>query len=131
MSSGMVVPSMSGMKRVVDQAAQAQQYFSAGYTTCDELLYGEATYRSVKDTSETYSVEGSDAEVRHDLVRLAWRTRCFSRRIKALRRAMKLFVWADKPASATVVNIVCKVAATCGTLDIEGSFGMMGDETST
>ncbi len=42
------------------------------------------------DKSQTYSVEGDNAELRYYLARL---TRCFSKCIKALRRAVKLFVW--------------------------------------
>jgi IS1 family transposase len=45
------------------------------------------------DKSETHSVEGDDAELRHYLARLARRSRCFSKWIIALRRAVGLFVW--------------------------------------
>ena len=44
------------------------------------------------DKSETYRVEGDNAEIRHYLARLVRRSRCFSRCIHALRRAIKLFV---------------------------------------
>lgn len=46
------------------------------------------------DKSETYRVEGVNAELRHYLARLARRSRCFSRCIHALRRVIKLFVFA-------------------------------------
>ena len=46
------------------------------------------------DKSETYRVEGVNAELRHYLARLVRRSRCFSRCIKALRAAIKLFVFA-------------------------------------
>ena len=45
------------------------------------------------DKSQTYSVEGDNAEFRHYLARLGRRSRCFSKRIEALRRAVELFVW--------------------------------------
>ena len=82
------------LQGVVDQAPQAQAYFSDGCATYGELVYGEATYTSVPDKSETYSVEGANADLRHYLARLARKSRCFSRCIEALRRAIKLFVWA-------------------------------------
>jgi hypothetical protein len=44
------------------------------------------------DKSQTYSVEGTNADLRHYLARLARRSRCFSRCIHALRRAVDLFV---------------------------------------
>jgi hypothetical protein len=46
------------------------------------------------DKSETYRVEGDNTELRHYLARLARRSRCFSRCSHALRRAIKLFVYA-------------------------------------
>ena len=46
------------------------------------------------DKSETFWVEGVNAELRHYLARLARKSRCFSRCIQALRLAIKLFVFA-------------------------------------
>ena len=43
--------------------------------------------------SQTYSVEGTNADLRHYLARLARKSRCFSRCIRALRRAVDLFVY--------------------------------------
>jgi len=42
------------------------------------------------DKSETYSVEGDNAELRHYLPRLVRRSRCFSRCEKALRKAVRI-----------------------------------------
>ena len=44
--------------------------------------------------SETYRVEGMNAELRHYLKRLVRKTRSFSKCVKALTRAIKLFVFA-------------------------------------
>ena len=49
-------------------------------------------YEAHKDKSETYSVEGNNAELRHHLARLARKNRCFSRCPIALWRAVDLFV---------------------------------------
>jgi len=45
------------------------------------------------DKSQTYSVKGDDAELRHYLARLARRSRRFSRCIHALRAALRTFVF--------------------------------------
>ncbi len=56
-------------------------------------MYGlGATYTAVLNKSDTYSVEGGNADLRHYLARLVRKSRCFSRCIGALRRAVKLFV---------------------------------------
>jgi insertion element IS1 protein InsB len=62
------------------------------FNTYRELCWwGEHT--SMYDKSETYSVEGDNDEFRHYLARLTRRSRCFSKCIEALRRAVELFVW--------------------------------------
>jgi insertion element IS1 protein InsB len=80
------------MQAVIDAAPHARRYFSDAFNTYRELCYwGEHT--SMYDKSETYSVEGDNAELRHYLARLTRRSRCFSKCIRALRRAVELFVW--------------------------------------
>jgi insertion element IS1 protein InsB len=48
----------------------------------------------MKDKSQTYSAEGSNADLRHYLARLRRRSRCFSRKKEALHHAVKIFVYA-------------------------------------
>ncbi len=82
------------LQAVVDQAPQAQAYYSDGFVAYRDLVYGPATYTAMTNKSQTYTVEGGNADLRHYLARLARKTRCFSRCIHALRRAIKLLVWA-------------------------------------
>lgn len=71
----------------------ARQYFNDAFS-----LYGTIGYpgehHSLPNKQETYSVEADNAELRHYLARLARRSRCFSRRLEALERAVDLFVMA-------------------------------------
>lgn len=83
-----------GLQALVDGAPQASAYYSDGFATYANLVYGEASYTRVLDKSQTYTVEGGNADLRHYLARLGRKSRCFSRCIDALRRALKLFVWA-------------------------------------
>lgn len=80
------------MQSVVDAAPPASCYYSDAFNTYRELCrWGEHT--SIYDKSETYSVEGTNAEPQHYPARLTRRSRCFSKCINALRRAVELFVW--------------------------------------
>jgi insertion element IS1 protein InsB len=72
--------------------APAKRYYSDHFKMYFNLHYGVAHYLAKLDKSETYAVEAGNAELRHYLARLARRSRCFSRCIKALRRHVKLFV---------------------------------------
>jgi len=80
------------MQSVIDSAPPAAHYFSDAFLTYRELCWwGEHT--CMYDKSETYSVEADNAELRHYLARLTRKSRCFSKCIRALRRAVELFVW--------------------------------------
>ncbi len=78
---------------IVDRAAEAQSYYSDEFTTYRSLVYGDGMHYPLPNKSETYTVEGVNADLRHYLARLARKSRCFSRCIQALRRAVRLFVW--------------------------------------
>ena len=82
------------LQQLVDAAPQAAFYFSDLFATYRNLIYTPGIYTPVPGKSETYRVEGDNAEIRHYLARLARRSRCFSRCIQALRLAIRLFVYA-------------------------------------
>ena len=86
--------SESCLQQLVDDAPQAAYYFSDLFATYRQLIYAPGRYTPMPNKSETYRVEGDNAEMRHYLARLARRSRCFSRCIKALRQAIQLFVYA-------------------------------------
>jgi insertion element IS1 protein InsB len=95
------------MQPVVDQVPRScRQFYSDALNTYPTLLYYEGKHEALLDKSQTYSVEGSNAEIRHYLGRLHRRSRCFCRSVETLRRAFWLFVycynrrclfWHDKP----------------------------------
>jgi len=79
---------------ILDGSPPAQHYFSDQFPTYDTLIYYPADQRSLANKSQTYSVEADHAELRHYLTRLARKSRCFSRSLRALWLAIKLFVFA-------------------------------------
>ncbi len=80
------------MQAILDRCPSAKRYYSDEFSTYQSLVYADGTHSPMPDKSETYSVEGVNADVRQYLARLARRSRCFSRCLQALRRAVKLFV---------------------------------------
>lgn len=79
---------------MLDRTPQAVWYFSDLFATYKALLYTPGIHTPMPDKSETYRVEGMNAELRHFLKRLVRKTRSFSRCILALCRSIKLFVFA-------------------------------------
>ena len=82
------------LQKMVDHAPQAAFYFSDLFATYRQVVYYPGRYTPMPDKSETYRVEGDNAELRHYLARLARKSRCFSRCVRALRNAITLFVYA-------------------------------------
>ena len=80
-------------QQMVNQAWVAQ-YYSDQFSLYDSLSYRRGYHLSLLDKSETYSVEGNNAELRHYLTRLARRSRCFSRCLDWLNRYLKAFAHA-------------------------------------
>ena len=74
------------------QAPSARHYFNDAFALYESIGYPGA-HQSLPNKSQTYSVEGDNAEIRHYLARLARRSRCFSRSLQALQRAIDLFVF--------------------------------------
>jgi len=87
------------LQKMVDDAPNAAFYFSDLFALYRRLVYAPGHYTPMPDKSETYRVEGDNAELRHYLARLARHSRCFSRCIHALRRAIRLFVFANPVSS--------------------------------
>ena len=82
------------MQGLVDRSPQAHLYYSDLLAPYRGLIYHPGTHTPMPDKSETYRVEGMNAELRHYLARLRRRSRCFSRCAEALARNVKLFVYA-------------------------------------
>jgi IS1 family transposase len=78
---------------VWQEMPSARCYFNDAFALYDTIGYPGA-HQSLSNKSQTYSVEADNAELRHYLARLARKSRCFSRQLLALSRAVDLFVMA-------------------------------------
>lgn len=82
------------LQDLLNATPSAQQYSCDQCSSYTNLVYYPGHHEALPNKSQTYSVEGDNAELRHYLARLARRSRCFTRSIQALRDAVKLFVYA-------------------------------------
>lgn len=82
------------LQALLDDSPQAVWYYSDLFAAYKQLIYTPGIHTPMPDKSQTYRVEGVNAELRHYLARLRRNTRCFSKCIKALIRSIKLFVFA-------------------------------------
>src|SRR5579885_1852923 len=86
--------SLAGLQAVVDTLPPAPRSTSDGRAAYAELVWPEGSQHLVSlGKEETYTIESVNANLRTYLKRLARRSRCFSRSLEALRRALRLFIY--------------------------------------
>lgn len=82
--------------RTMTQMPQVQQFYSDGLEIYQTLVYWrgrhKAMHTSMPDKSQTYTVEGVNADLRCYVSALLRRNRCFARSAAALKRLLRLFV---------------------------------------
>lgn len=80
------------IQRMVDNGPEAKRYCTDGYYGYLDVIYpGEHVYND-HDKSDTFTVEGVNADLRHYIPVLARRSRCFCRSIETLKAVIDVFV---------------------------------------
>ena len=81
------------IQKLVDNSAKASKYYSDSYPAYAEICY-EAVHTSLKNKSQTYTVEGVNSDLRHYIPALHRRSKCFFRSIETINAVFKIFVHA-------------------------------------
>ena len=79
------------IQKLVDNSAKASKYYSDAYSACAEVCY-EGIHTSLKNKSQTYTVEGINSDLRHYIPALHRRSKCFFRSIETMNAVFKIFV---------------------------------------
>ena len=82
------------IQAMVDTAAPSQYYCTDGYLGYVDIIYPGRHKRNVRNKSDTFTVEGINADLRHYIPILARRSRCFARKIETLQAVIEVFVQA-------------------------------------
>lgn len=86
--------SWEAMQSLVDDLPPAHAYCSDELAIYQDLCWPEGSSHIVSEGKrDTHTIESLNANLRTYLGRLKRKSRCFSRCIHALRRAVRLFVW--------------------------------------
>ena len=100
------------MQAHADDLPLANRYCTDELAVYEELLWpsnpqgGNSRYVISHGKEQTYTIESMNADLRTYLGRLKRRSRCFSRCIHALKRAVRLFVWYSTSVSAATLLIL-------------------------
>jgi IS1 family transposase len=77
---------------IVDNSTCAETYHTDGWLGYIDVIYPGQYIRNAHDKSDTFTVEGVNADLRHYIPILARRSRCFARKIETLQAVMDVFV---------------------------------------
>jgi IS1 family transposase len=80
------------IQAIVDGAPQAENYCSDGWNGYIDVVYPGEYIRNTRDKSDTFTVEGINADLRHYIPILARRSRCFARTLETFRAVIDVFV---------------------------------------
>lgn len=80
------------IQKIVDNGPEAEYYCTDGYLGYINIIYPGKHIRNVRDKSDTFIVEGINADLRHYIPILARRSRCFARSLETLKAVVAVFV---------------------------------------
>jgi len=80
------------IQNIVDNAPEAKTYCTDGWQGYIDVIYPGQHIRNVRDKSNTFTVEGINADLRHYIPILARRSRCFARKLETLQAVLAVFV---------------------------------------
>ena len=82
------------MQTLIDALPPAERYCSDELALYQDLWWPQGSSHIVSEGKrDTHTIESLNANLRTYLGRLKRKSRCFSRCIDALRRAVRLFIW--------------------------------------
>ena len=82
------------IQAIVDNAPPSDKYCSDGWLGYVDVVYPGKHIRNAHDKSDTFTVEGINADLRHYIPLLHRRSRCFPRKLETLKAVLELFVMA-------------------------------------
>jgi IS1 family transposase len=84
--------SAARIQEMVDAAPESKVYYTDGYVGYIDVVYPGKHLRNMRDKSDTYTVEGVNADLRHYIPILARTSRCFPRKLETLYAVFDVFV---------------------------------------
>ena len=92
------------IQHMVDSAPYAKKYCTDGWFGYVDVVYPGRHIRNARDKSDTFTVEGVNADLRHYIPILARRSRCFARKLETLQAVVAVFVDAYNRFGAAKYN---------------------------
>ena len=91
------------IQNLVDSSPKANRYYSDYCPAYSEIFY-DGFYTSLKNKSQTYTVEGVNSDLKHYIPLLRRKSKCFFRSIDTAKSVFKIFVNAFNNFSSCKFN---------------------------
>ena len=72
------------IQAIVDDSPAGRRYYTDGYLGYIDVVYPGCHMRNIRDKSNTFTVEGINADLRHYIPILARHSRCFAGHVKKI-----------------------------------------------
>lgn len=95
------------IQAIVDNAPEADKYYSDGWLGYADVVYPGKYTRNVHNKNDTFTVEGINADLRHYIPILARRSRCFPRKLETLQAVVAVFADAYNQFGIAKMNFRC------------------------
>lgn len=82
----------SVLQTIVDRAPTAERYCTDGCLIYLDVIFGGKHIRNPYNKSDTYTIESTNADLRHYIPGLARRSRCFYRKQETLEAVLSVFI---------------------------------------
>ena len=79
------------IQRLVDNSPKASKYYSDTCVVCSEIIY-HGDHTSLKNKSQTYTVEGVKSDLRYYIPALRRMSKCFFKSIDTMKAVFLIFV---------------------------------------
>ena len=80
------------IQAMVDRSPYSEKYFTDGCTVYLDVDFGGRHIRNIHNKNDTYTVEGTNADLRHYIAGLRRRSRCFFRKLETLKAVLYVFI---------------------------------------
>ena len=80
------------IQAIVDGTPDAEKHCTDGWFGYIDVIYPGQHKRNTRNKSDTFTVEGINADLRHYIPILARRSRCFARTLETFRAVVEVFV---------------------------------------
>lgn len=80
------------IQNIVNNTPEAKYYCTDRYNGYIDIVYPGKHIRNIYNKSDTFTVEGVNADLRHYIPVLARRSRCFPRSMETLKAVVAVFV---------------------------------------